>query len=493
MPQMSICKMHSHTFGLTTTTTFLLLVEQQHLLLLQFNESAFPVSIATVPAQDAIPAEPLTNDFLVSVLHALGGTLEEITIDTLPGGQLYARVHLHEQGRLHIINASLKDALRLAHREQSRIFVSDEILARKALSLADYGTTPQESLTTIERLAEIDPDSLHRVAKEPRNLDFSDGLRGWNFSRGPDDASHCLDPHTTLTGKPSLAITLHKPFPHPYTYISLLDHERFHAGHYRGQRVRLSASVKTENIHPPTLELAISWPLDTINPITGLADYASHSTHARIIPHAADALWFLHELVIDVPEQAQNIVFSLNTQEQGKLWLDGIQFTPVDHSVPLTGTILSPPLLQPLNLDFSNGLEYWSIEGSSPWDYERGVETTATPSAFLKSIVTVPTGSCILQQMLSLENYQGKSVRLTARLKTLDVASRASLFIGSDTVIMGTDRIEKGITGTTSWGAYTLDCRVPPEDMGFLFFGVSLQGPGQIWLQDVHVQTVEAS
>jgi bifunctional DNase/RNase len=491
MPQMSICKIQYRTFGLNATTTFQLLDEQQHLLLLQFNESAFPVSISTVTAQDAIPAEPLTNDFLASVLHALGGTLEEIAIDALPGGQLYARVHLHDQGRLHIINASLKDALHLAHREQSRISVSDAILARKALSLPDYGATVQESLSTIERLAEIDPNSLYRVAQQPRNLDFCDGLRGWIFSRSPDDASHCLDPHTTLTGKPSLAITLHKPFTDPY--ISLLDHERFHAGHYRGQRVRLSAYVKTEHIHPPALELAISWPLDTINPFTGFADYASHSTHSHIIPHTADAFWSLHELVIDVPEQARDIIFSLNTQEQGKLWLDGIQFTAVDHSVPLTGTILSPPLLLPLNLDFSNSLEYWSIEGSSPWDYERGVEATATPSAFLKSMVTAPIGSCILQQMLDLENYQGQSVRLTARLKTLDVASRASLFIGSDTVIMGIDRIEKVITGTTSWSAYTLDCRVPPEDMGVLFFGVSLQGPGQIWLQDVHLQTVKVS
>jgi hypothetical protein len=181
-------------------------------------------------------------------------------------------------------------------------------------------------------------------------------------------------------------------------------------------------------------------------------------------------------MVIDVPAQARSISFELGTYEQGKLWLDGVELVIVGRSVPLTGTILSPPASQPLNLDFSNGLEYWEMEGSSPRHYELGIDRTVTASAYLKSI---------------LENYLGKVVRLTASLKTLDVVWHAKLFIGSFAG-SGEDGVEQILTGTTSWTSSTLDWHVPAEqDMGFIIFGISLQGGGQLWIRDVHLQTVE--
>ena len=100
---------------------------------------------------------------------------------------------------------------------------------------------------------------------------------------------------------------------------------------------------------------------------------------------------------------------------------------------------------------------------------------------------------CILRQTLSLENYLGKVVRLTASLKTLDVVSHAKLFIGSFAG-SGEDCVEQILAGTTSWTSSTLDWPVPAEEeMGFIIFGVSLQGPGQLWIRDVHLQTVEVS
>jgi hypothetical protein len=83
-------------------------------------------------------------------------------------------------------------------------------------------------------------------------------------------------------------------------------------------------------------------------------------------------------------------------------------------------------------------------------------------------------------------------VRLIAHLKARDVATRGSFFIGSFPGLRE-DRVEDFITGTTSWIPFTLDWRVPVEDRGMIIFGVSLQGPGQIWLKDVHLQTVGES
>jgi len=500
MPQMSIFKvLHSaqrppHAISYSTPITFLLLdEEQQRLLALQLWESS-PTSTQVDAERRAVPTEQLTNDFLAGVLHALGGTLEEIDIDTRPDGRLYARLHLRNQRGLHTVNSSLNDALRLAHREQSRISVSEEILVQRAVSLENFGTTRPERLTEISRRAEQNPDSLHRSAREPLNLDFSNGLRGWNFSRDSTEGSYVLDPHTTLTGRSSLAITLHKPFTHGSSGILLYGDSL--AEHYRGQRVRLSAYVKTEQMHQPDLELLMSWPTNKISPLTGRLDSACCLTRSRIVPHAEEGSWARHEMVIDVPTQARHLRFQVGTHEQGKLWLDGIELVTVDQSVALTGTILRPPPQQPLNLDFSKGLEYWETKGNALRHYVAGIDTTATTSAYLKSVVEDSIGSCILQQMLSLENYQGKVLRLTASLKTLDVVSHASLFIGSF-LSAREDQVEQAVlTGTNPWTTYTLDwpVRVEKRRLGFglMAFGISLQGCGQCWVQDIHLQALHA-
>jgi len=333
---------------------------------------------------------------------------------------------------------------------------------------------------------------LRRTSQAPLNLDFSAGLRGWNFLRDSTYGSYELDSQATLTGKACLAITLYKPFTHGSSGILLYGGSL--PEHYRGQRIRLSAYVKTEQMHQPELEFHLSWPTDKISPLTGTAATAECVTHSRIVPQAEEGAWARHEMVINVPTQARHFRFQLGTKEQGKLWLDGIELATVDQSVALTGTILRPPPTQPVNLDFAEGLEYWEIEGNTPGHYDLAVDTTNPPCASLKSIVEAPIGSCVLLQKLSLEHYQGKTVRLSAFLKSLDVTSRATLFISLFRV-SGEKRVEQAITGTTPWTPVSLDWRVPAEPTGFIAgfitFGVSLQGPGQVWLKDIHLQIVE--
>lgn len=488
MAQMRILKVLKSAIKYSPTTTFLLLDEQrQHLLSLQFREQTSIASQVVAPPEGSVPASPLTNDFLANVFHALGGTLEEVAIDTLFGKRLGAQLHLRDQRGQHMIKASLKDGLLLAQREQSRISVGDAILEKRAVCLADYGATEAEQLAEVVRRAEQDPGSLHPPVQEAAiNLDFSDGLRGWNFSRSAAYGSYELDPHTTLTGGASLVVTLHQPFTTGSSGV--LHYGESLAESYRGQRVRLSGYVKTEQMHQPDLTFHVNWPIDKISPFTGRKTSVGCLTHSHIVSSAAESSWARHEMVIDVPQQARSFSFALGTKEQGRLWLTGLELAVVDSSVALTGTLLRPPSAQPLNIDFSEGLEYWEKECGSLGHYE--IATDATPCATLKSIKEAPIGSCLLQQMLHPGNYLGKRVRLTASLKAHDVTTHGSLFIGRFPGLRE-NRSEDFITGSTPWTPFALDWQVPGEDWGMIIFGVSLQGPGQIWLKDVHLQIVE--
>src|SRR5690349_9152160 len=64
--------------------------------------------------------------------------------------------------------------------------------------------------------------------------------------------------------------------------------------------------------------------------------------------------------------------------------------------------------------------------GSSagPDNYEFGTEQTGnTKSAFIASKIDTPAGAGILNQNFLADDYRGKRVRLSARVKTADAAS----------------------------------------------------------------------
>jgi hypothetical protein len=352
---------------------------------------------------------------------------------------------------------------------------------------------PQEQLAAVEHLAEHNLRALRPALREPRNLDFSIGSRYWRFGRDTEHASYALDPLVTYAGHASLAITLHQPF--TSGKVSILAYESFLADHYRGQRLRLVAYVKVENMHQPLFELMVNSSVEECSAsISGFPVRSSRLTRSHITPPTTGSDWAQHELVIDVPDDAYDIQFSLDTHEQGKIWLGGLHIETVDQHVPLTGTLLRPPSRQPLNLDFSSGLEYWSVEESALCHYEYGMEESPAPhiaaSAYLKAIDAAPGDSCTLQQMVNMQDHKGKQVRLQAMLKTQDVELQASLFIGSPFVGVGGDRIEEAIKGTTAWTSHTMIWQVPQEQWSLMSFGIALRGRGQVWLKDVRWEVI---
>src|SRR5437764_5395139 len=176
MPQMRISKVVQNDMHFTRTTTFLLLDEPpQTVLALNQHETVLAGPMHSPSQQDASLTEPLTIDFLANVLHALGGTTEEIALTSRSEGGLYVQVHLRDQHGQHTVAACLDDALQLARQENCNISVAPEILERRAVKLANYGATLQEQIAAVERLAESNPTALRpsNTEYEPHNLDFS--------------------------------------------------------------------------------------------------------------------------------------------------------------------------------------------------------------------------------------------------------------------------------------------------------------------------------
>ncbi|HEY5003779.1 MAG TPA: bifunctional nuclease domain-containing protein, partial [Ktedonobacteraceae bacterium] len=83
-----------------------------------------------LPQTQNTPIEPLTTDFMVNLLQATGSTISSIEIENLQDELLYARVHIQSHGEERHLKARLNDAIPLALRLHSDLYVADAVMEK---------------------------------------------------------------------------------------------------------------------------------------------------------------------------------------------------------------------------------------------------------------------------------------------------------------------------------------------------------------------------
>jgi hypothetical protein len=140
--------------------------------------------------------------------------------------------------------------------------------------------------------------------------------------------------------------------------------------------------------------------------------------------------------------------------------------------------------------------EGWLLAGSNPGNYETGLDPQASyhgfPSAYLKAKQSATEGFGTLMQKFSAGRYAGKRVRLTASVKTEDIADRAGLWMRVDkgsTAVSFDNMMDRPITGTTTWQNYEVTLDVP-QDATAIAFGILLNKSGSVWLNSIKFEPV---
>lgn len=75
---------------------------------------------------------PLTPDLMARTIHALGGTIESVTVTRLQDNTFYALVTLVADGRREELDARPSDAINLAVRAGAPIFVASEVMEQSS-------------------------------------------------------------------------------------------------------------------------------------------------------------------------------------------------------------------------------------------------------------------------------------------------------------------------------------------------------------------------
>jgi bifunctional DNase/RNase len=117
-----------------------------------FEANAIALTIESVPTP-----RPMTHDLLKNFLDKLDIAIEKIVVNDVRNNTFYALIHCQYEGSPLIIDSRPSDAIALALRMSSPIFVEDEVV-RKANGM-----------------------------KFDENLESSEKLRKWLEGLGPDD------------------------------------------------------------------------------------------------------------------------------------------------------------------------------------------------------------------------------------------------------------------------------------------------------------------
>ena len=93
-------------------------------------------TILTRPSK-VTPLEPLTHDFICSLIRKLGAVLKYVVVDELTRETFHAKAFLEREGNVIEVDCRPSDAFATAIRGNAPIFVTEEILVKSGVALDD--------------------------------------------------------------------------------------------------------------------------------------------------------------------------------------------------------------------------------------------------------------------------------------------------------------------------------------------------------------------
>jgi RNA polymerase sigma factor (sigma-70 family) len=296
------------------------------------------------PMKFPFDSSPIPIDLMDQLLNAMRDAIEEVRIEALQDNLLYTIVQLRISETLHEIKARVGAGLGVAARVGCPIYVTEEIFNTLAISLPTEGGTPEQKLErlvqTLSRYVPASPliTQTSGMVKQPQNLDFQEGVRGWQFHGGGEKADgkqfngalECeIDPGTTYQGHVVLTIKMKEDFVKSKGGLR----QEFLANDYRGKRIRFSGFLKTQDFGEEFRHLGLWLTIEGLNETLYTAN-----TQEQPVSRTQD--WTRQELEVYVPDESITIEFGLfiGIAGHGQAWLSDVQFETVQKNV-------SPPAM----------------------------------------------------------------------------------------------------------------------------------------------------
>lgn len=129
----------------------------------------------TLELQGRTPERPLTHDLLKATIGELGGRVVHVLISSLRNDIYYARIVVEINGTQVEIDSRSSDAIALAVRVKTPIFVADDVMERAAMTPdknIEHEVLGSTSSSTKEPAEKVDDKQLSAFADFVNSLDL---------------------------------------------------------------------------------------------------------------------------------------------------------------------------------------------------------------------------------------------------------------------------------------------------------------------------------
>ena len=118
----------------------------------------FEANAIALQIEKIVTPRPMTHDLLKSMISGLRATVEKVVITDLKDNTFYALIFLNHEGKVLPIDSRPSDAIALALRTGSPIFVNSEVIEKAKNT--DLTKDAGESERIRKWLENLDPDEL---------------------------------------------------------------------------------------------------------------------------------------------------------------------------------------------------------------------------------------------------------------------------------------------------------------------------------------------
>lgn len=266
-------------------------------------------------------------------------------------------------------------------------------------------------------------------------------------------------------------------------------YQTIQADAYRGQRIRITAALKIEEVDGFTgIAASIYDSNGVVVDGAGPKDSSFNGTQD----------WQLKEIFINVPANSVYIAFRFYLRGSGQVWADDWQVEIVTSGVDSTSDE-DAGVPQNLNMEEAtvNGEpQGWVLSGSAPEDFQVSLDnsifTEGNSSALLQVDNPSVTDFDNLIQTVLPDAYRGQRVRFSG-----DIKSEGSLRLapwmrvdGSNRQVLQFDNSNgRALIGTQEWIPFEIVLDVPEESVSILF-GFMASGRGMAWIDNVQLEIV---
>ena len=275
----------------------------------------------------------------------------------------------------------------------------------------------------------------------------------------------------------------------------------FQAASYRGRRLRLSGWVKVEGVEKQAgLWMRVDGPGPKVLSFDNMGD--------RLIKGTAD--WKKYEVVLDVPEAAEQVYFGFLLAGKGRAWVDDFALEAVGKAGPAEAGGASSLPAEPTNLGFEARLAAGPVAaapapranrppagwggGGEGYDLVRDeAEKHSGNASGLIRATASPGPFATFTQGIQAEPYKGKRLKLSGWVKVAGVDRQAGLWMrvdGKEASPLAFDNMGgRPIRGTLGWKKYDIVLDIP-AGAEEIYLGFLMSGPGRAWVDDLALEVV---